>query len=224
MSFSEQLAVSCGEKWERMHTHPFVKEIGLGTLPKDKYRFYLEQDYIYLIEFCRLLGLLASKAPDLETMGKFKDLLALTLEYEMDLHVRTCAEFGVDRQQLEKVKPAPFCLAYTSYLLNTAGAGEFADGVVALLPCAWGYYEVGRRLAERGLPEEQCYREWIETYSSAEMAELVAYLRGLTDSFGAEATEAGKKRWSEIFERSVEFEIMFWEMGYHKLTEAAGLS
>lgn len=221
MGFSDELAAACGDKWERMHTHPFVKEIGDGTLPVDKYSFYLEQDYLYLIEFCRLLAVLASKAPDLETMGRFKDLLASTLDFEMDLHVRTCDGFGITRSQLEAVEPAPSCLAYTSFLLSVARGGEFADGVVALLPCAWGYYEVGRRLAGQCMPDVQHYREWIETYSCDEMKELVDYLRLLADRIGAAGDSGRKKRWEKIFERSVDFEIMFWEMGYHKLSEVS---
>lgn len=219
MSFSAEMAAACGAKWERMHTHPFVMEIGRGSLAKDKYQFYLEQDYLYLIDFCRLLAMLTAKAPDLETMGRFKDLLKVTLEFEMALHVRTCAAFGVSREQLERIEPAPFCKAYTSYLLSVAAMGDFGDGVVALLPCAWGYYEVGRRLARAGLPAEPIYREWIETYSSVEMKELVDYLRGLSDKLATVAADEKKRNWKRSFEHSVDFEIMFWEMGYHKLTE-----
>lgn len=223
MSFSATMAAACGAKWQRMHTHPFVREIGLGTLPREKYSFYLEQDYLYLIEFCRLLALLASKAPDLETMGRFKDLLKETLESEMDLHVRTCREFGISKAQLENAEPAPACLAYTSYLLATASNGDFLDGVVALLPCAWGYLEVGCSLAAEGLPREPCYREWIETYSGKEMEELVAYLKGLTDKLAIDVSPEKKERLVKIFERSVEFEIMFWEMGYNvEIKETAG--
>lgn len=215
--FTTELAANCGELWQRMHTHPFVREIGAGTLPHDKYRFYLEQDYVYLIEFCRLISLLASRAPDLETMNGFKDLLKVTMEYEMDLHVRTCEGFGVSREQLEAVQPAPYCLAYTSFLLSIASTGGFGDGVVALLPCAWGYYEVGRRLLEAGLPDEANYREWIETYSSQEMADLIDWLRQLVDRLAVDAGERSVGRWQKIFDRSVEFEVMFWEMSYNRI-------
>ncbi|MFH1068128.1 MAG: thiaminase II [Candidatus Glassbacteria bacterium] len=220
MDFTRQMAEHCGDQWQRMHTHPFVEEIGRGTLARDKYIFYLEQDYVYLIEFCRLLAVLTAKAPDFGTLVRFKDLLKLTLEFEMDLHKRTCAEFGVDQAALEKVEPAPYCLAYTSFLLGTAYGGSFADGVAALLPCAWGYYEVGRRLAEAGLPKDKYYAEWIGTYSSAEMKNLVDYLRELVNRLAAGASEIDRRRWQELFSRSVHFEVMFWEMAYNKLGKA----
>ncbi|HLA41257.1 MAG TPA: thiaminase II [Candidatus Glassbacteria bacterium] len=220
MDFTRQMADYCGDEWKRMHTHPFVEEIGRGTLARDKYIFYLEQDYVYLIEFCRLLAILTAKSPDLATMTRFKDLLKGTLEFELDLHKRTCADFGVDEAALEQVKPTPYCLAYTSFLLGTAYGGSFADGVAALLPCAWGYYEVGCRLAAAGLPGDQYYADWIRTYSADEMKNLVEYLRGLMNHLAAEAGERERQLWKELFERSVHFEVMFWEMGYHKLTKA----
>lgn len=220
MDFTRQMADYCADEWKRMHTHPFVEEIGLGKLARDKYIFYLKQDYFYLIEFCRLLAVLTAKAPDLATMIRFKDLLRAIMEFEMDLHKRTCADFGVDEAALERVKPAPYCLAYVSFLLGTAYSGSFADGVAALLPCAWGYYEVGCRLAGAGLPDDKYYAEWIKTYSSEEMKNLVEYLRGLMNQLAAGSGERNRRVWMDIFAASVHFEVMFWEMGYHKLTKA----
>ena len=135
----------------------------------------------------------------------------------MDLHRRLCADFGITVEQLNREKAAPCCLAYTSFLLATAYGGGFADAVAALLPCAWGYYEVGKRLAAAGLPGEKCYREWVETYSSREMADLVDYLRALMNSLAIGAAEMDKERWKALFAHSVSFEVLFWEMGYRKL-------
>ena len=217
MDFTLEMAAACGKEWDRMHTHPFVAGIGRGDLATDKFIFYLRQDYVYLVEFCRLLALIAARAPDLETMARFKDLLKITMGFEMDLHKRICADFGITVEQLNREKPAPYCLAYTSFLLATAYGGGFADSVAALLPCAWGYYEVGKRLAQLGLPVEKCYREWVETYSSREMADLVEYLRSLMNSLAQGAPNMDKERWKALFARSVSFEVLFWEMGYRKL-------
>jgi len=217
MDYTEELAAACGDTWERMHTHPFVDEIGKGTLARDKFIFYLEQDYLYLVEFARMLGLIVAKSPDLATMIRFKDMLKITLEYEMELHKRICSDFGIGAEALNRVQPAPLCLAYTSFLLANAYEGDFADAVAALLPCAWGYYEVGRRLAGSGLPGDKHYRDWIETYSSKEMAGLVDYLRGLMNTLAQGANPRKKERWQRLFSRSVDFEIIFWEMGYNKL-------
>ena len=35
-------------------THPFTKGIGDGTLDKDSFKFFIEQDYLFLIEYSKL--------------------------------------------------------------------------------------------------------------------------------------------------------------------------
>ena len=48
--------------WEANYAHPFVQGIGDGTLPAERFRFYLAQDYVYLIDFCRFFAVAAAKA------------------------------------------------------------------------------------------------------------------------------------------------------------------
>jgi len=217
MSFTDSLAAACIDTWKGMHEHPFVREIGAGVLPEDKFVFYLRQDYVYLIEFSRLLALACAKAPDLETMRYFKGLLGLTLDTEMELHVKLCGEHGISRELLESTTATPWCLAYTSFLLSTAYSGIFTDLLAAMLPCAWGYHEIGLRLKSQGLPADMHYREWIETYASDQMKHVSDYLRQLMEEQARHSGQVQQKRWQNLFARSVEFEVLFWEMSYRKL-------
>ena len=45
--------------------------MGEGTLDQEKFRFYMIQDYFYLIDYSKLFALGAVKATNLEDMGKF---------------------------------------------------------------------------------------------------------------------------------------------------------
>ncbi|MCH7640118.1 MAG: thiaminase II, partial [Bacteroidetes bacterium] len=66
-------------------------------------------------------------------------------------------------------KPAPTTVAYTSYLLKVAHQQSFGELVAALMPCQWGYWEIGNHLALRGEPKQApLYCQWIQMYSSAE--------------------------------------------------------
>ncbi len=48
MKFTDYLFKEVKEIWDEYLTHPFVKEMGEGTLDKDKFKNYLIQDYLYL--------------------------------------------------------------------------------------------------------------------------------------------------------------------------------
>ncbi len=139
--------------------------MGDGSLPVEKFKYYMMQDYVYLIDYSRVLALASARAPDLETMGWFAQLLDETLNTEMDLHRIYCAEFGISRQRLEDTRPAPTTIGYTSFLLKVAHQGSFGELVAALLPCQRGYWEIGEHLARRGEPgEAPLYGQWIHMY------------------------------------------------------------
>ena len=47
------------------HEHPFVKGIADGSLDKEKFKYYMIQDYLYLIDYTKVFALGAAKAKDL---------------------------------------------------------------------------------------------------------------------------------------------------------------
>ena len=52
--FTEHLRQKAAGLWEAQHQHPFVRGIGDGTLDLEKFKFWLRQDYVFLIEYARL--------------------------------------------------------------------------------------------------------------------------------------------------------------------------
>ena len=146
MSFAEDIEQKALPIRLAILAHPFITGVGDGTLPVEYFKHYVMQDYVYLIDYARVLALASARAPDLETMGWFAGLLDETLNTEMDLHRSYCAEFGITRQALEATRPAPTTIAYTSFLLKVAYQGSFPELVASLLPCQWGYWEVGAHL------------------------------------------------------------------------------
>ena len=212
---SERLRAAADEIWQAQHDHPFVRGIGDGTLDLDRFRFWVRQDYVFLIEYARLLALAGARAPDLDTMTRFAELLHETLHAEMALHRTYSAELGIAVPELERKRPAPAARGYADFLLRSAAIGDFADLLAALLPCMWGFNEIGLRLAERGAPDHPGYARWIEMYSSPGFTALVDWLRGLTDRLGAGLPEAGEERSREVFMTSSRYELAFWDMAWH---------
>jgi thiaminase/transcriptional activator TenA len=215
VSFSELLWKKAEPIWQKTLHHPFVQGIGDGTLAVDKFKFYIRQDYIFLIEYSRVLALATAKGSDLATMGKFAELLHATLHTEMTLHRGFAEKFGISRAELEQTKPAPTAVGYTRHLLSVAALGSLGEIVASLLPCQWGYCEIGSTLAKQGEPKDQpLYGEWIRAYASREFAALAQWVRTLLDSMGEDAGVPERARMEEYFLLSARYEHAFWDMSW----------
>ncbi|HEX7300269.1 MAG TPA: thiaminase II [Solirubrobacteraceae bacterium] len=213
-TFSEALRAASADAWEAQHDHPFVRGIGDGTLPVERFAHYVRQDYLFLVEYARMLALGAARAPDVQTMRRFADLAQAILGEEMDLHRAFARDFGIDEAELEAEAPAPTTQAYTDFLVRTAALGDAGELAAALLPCMWGYAEIGQRLAAAGAPSDERYERWIATYAAPEFQELAAWCRGLVDRLGAAADDEGWARMQRAFVTCSRYELAFWEMGW----------
>ena len=110
MSFCEEIERESQAQREAMAFHPFVQGIGDGTLPLARFKHFITQDYVYLVDFARCLALAAAKAPDLETMSWFARSVDYILNTEMELHRSYCAQFGITEAELDATVHAPTCL------------------------------------------------------------------------------------------------------------------
>ena len=219
MRFTEHLRQQTADLRRQVLQHPFVTGIGDGTLPLEAFRFYMRQDYVFLIDYSRVLALAVAKAGDLETMGRFAELLHETLNTEMDLHRGFAAKFDISPEDLESTQAAPGTRAYTQHLLATAYSGDLTDITAAILPCMWDYSNIGQTLAAQGAPSPQpLYNEWIQMYAGPEFAALAAWLRDLLDRLGSDGSAKRQARLSQLFTDSCRYEYLFWDMAYRQET------
>jgi thiaminase (transcriptional activator TenA) len=199
--------------WEAARSHPFVRSIGDGSLPLEKFKFYIRQDYVFLVEFSRVLALAVARSAELESMSGYAQLLHETLHSEMELHRSYCERFGIVRSELEATEAAPTTYAYTRHLLAAAYAGNLAGITASLIPCQLGYAEIGRDLAEQGEPKSQpLYSDWIRMYASPEVQEIAAWSCALLDRVAAGAQAQARVDLRDIYFTSSRYEFMFWEM------------
>ncbi|MEC1233296.1 thiaminase II/PqqC family protein, partial [Bacillus paralicheniformis] len=54
MKFSEECRSSAAKWWEGSFVHPFIQGIGDGTLPVDRFKYYVMQDSYYLTHFAKV--------------------------------------------------------------------------------------------------------------------------------------------------------------------------
>jgi thiaminase/transcriptional activator TenA len=217
----ERLEQACAEEWKAYVDHEFVRLIGYGTLPEASFRFYLEQDYLFLIQFARAWALAVYKSETLDEMRAAASLLNAILETEMALHVKYCQGWGLTEKEMEAKEEARANMAYTRYVLERGLSGDLLDLHVALAPCVVGYAEIGSRLLNDTQVnlEGNPYREWIETYGSEEYQQVARSEIERLDVLAENRMGTGRfEGLARTFRQATRLEIGFWEMGLERET------
>lgn len=193
----------------------FLRRLGDGTLPLDAFRFYIEQDALYLAGYAKALALLAAKAPDPGTAAFWANSAATAATEESALH-RGLLTGGVLPPAEGAPAHSPACLGYVSYLTATVATDPYPVGAAAVLPCFWIYAEVGRDLAVRAADvlaadPAHPYAQWVTTYDAPEFHAAVAGARDLVDAAAAAATDVERDAMAEAFTIATRYELLFWD-------------
>lgn len=215
MTFSQHLRALAQPIWDAQLTHPFVVELGDGSLPERKFKYYILQDGRFLGDLARVFAISAKKAPDTDSAIRFAKLVEETLIVERSLHENYGKQWHLSPKQMAGVPMAPTNHAYTRHMLHVAESGSALEATVVALPCAWIYCVVGQHLLRKGPPpKSHPYRDWLMLYASPEFAEVGRWMRGKVDRWSKTVSAAERGRMEEAFIISSRYEWMFWEMAW----------
>jgi len=217
LAFSDSLRAQCDRIWAGLHAHPFLGELARGTLPLEAFRFFIEQDLLFLPAFARCMAMGAAKSQNEEELEFFTRQLDGIIRLEIPSNRRLLDQVislgAQDRGG--SLGMAPANVAYTSFLLATAAAGGPLEITAAILPCSWSYIEIAHSLKDQ-LVEHPVYSDWVGFYLQEEEADLVLNMRETFDDMTRERALSDDKRGqlAEIFMMSSRLEGLFWEMAY----------
>ena len=189
---------------ERQLAHPTVRGIANGDLDQKRFRAWLVQDYLFLLDYVRVFARLAWQAPD-GHLGDLVDLAHSTWHDELALHRSLAAEFDAD---LFGAVAGPATAAYTGFLLDAAE--DYGRGLAALLPCMWGYSTLGRMLADHPPPDER-YARWVATYADPGFAALADRCAQMLDEAHAEGL-VDEPTATDAFDAAMRHELAFWDV------------
>ena len=217
MLFSDRLRQLATPIWDAQLSHPFVVALGNGTLPEQKFKYYILQDARFLGDLSRVFAAGALRAPDSETALRFVKLAEETITVERSLHEGYGSRWNMSAKEMSSVPMAPTNYAYTSHMLHVSQSGSAAEITVVALPCAWIYCVVGQHLLKNGPPSKKHpYRDWLMLYASPEFAEVQTWMRKKVDQWAKTAGKEEKRRMEESFIISSRYEWMFWEMAWNE--------
>lgn len=201
--------------WDAYIHHAFVRQLAEGSLPRDSFLHYLQQDYVFLLHFARSWALVFAKSDRMSEMALASSIAHGLLNSEMPLHVEICGREGITEEMLQQTPESPANMAYTRYVQASGYAGDMLDLLAALAPCVFGYGEIGLIHKGSGGP----YGEWTATYGGADYQKVCHDVGALID--GALEARLGPD-WPSLpraedlawhFRQATQLEVGFWQMG-----------
>lgn len=217
MKLADRLFNSVEELWNSYLEHPFVKGIADGTLEIDKFRFYMIQDYRYLLEYAKVFAFGIIKSGREDVMRRFALMVKETLDGEMTIHKKYMLRLGISEREAMETKTSLINHSYTSYMLDIANKGDALDVLVAVLSCAWSYQFIGEHhMKVDGAIENETFGEWVEGYSCDDYRRNTQDIIDLVNELGEGITESRAKYLEEVFINCSRYEYRFWDMSYNK--------
>jgi thiaminase/transcriptional activator TenA len=200
--------------WRSIIDHPFVVELYTGDLPLDKFKFYILQDYHYLVTAIRNFGIMASRAESVETLREVIDILHLEATSEFDGYSDLLNRLGYTLKEAAETQPIPVGVSYGSFLLSTSSTRSFPESMASVLPCFWSYAEIASCHKGRlDTNPNRLYKDWARVYLGDSYLNLVEKMKEMVNRTGEGFPY---DRLEEAFVTSSRYEYMFWDAAYKR--------
>lgn len=192
--------------------HSFNQELMKGTLNPQKFRYYLEQDSLFLKNVGACFTLIASKIQSdyVSTFLEFA-LFANTASGEI---VEKYSPKGVSADNSNKLSRATE--SFSNYLLNVPVEEPIEVAVAAILPFFWVYQECAFELAKGSVPNNP-YAPWIASITSENISRHVRAAITVFDALAEKTTEEIRKKMLEAFSKSTMLEWHLWNDVYEAI-------
>ena len=199
--------------WERVVAHPFVQQLGDGTLPLERFRLYFVQDYIFVRDLVSMAGMALAKSPDLgRASAPINRFLTGVLNPENDLFERALAQLGASEEELTSSVATPATQGFCDFIARVGHEGSFDEIITVLYVTEGTYLDWASRLIDAGRrPDNEIYREWIDLHGPAALGDFVSWMGSHLDSIPPERVSA---RTDWLVRTALGYELMFWEQAH----------
>lgn len=216
MGTTQQLLDYAAEVWTAYNEHPFVLGIQNGTLEREKFRFYMIQDYLYLGDYAKIFALGVAKATSLSNAMLFSRYISV-MNGELNVHSDYMARLGITQEDIDSAKRSLDSLSYTSYMLRVAYEETEVEIVAAILACAYSYEVIAKKMVENNpaAVDDEFYGSWISGYVSEEYSEENRVLIELLDDMTKSYTPAQIEHLKDVFLACSRYEMAFWDLSWN---------
>jgi len=201
-----------------MENTPHMQDIVNGTMPMEKFRFQIVQNYQYLMDYLRTWSTALAKCEDYEQMS---DLLVIINDIYagINYHRNYWGSYvGVTPEEMDAVIEAEGKRSYTAFQSMIAHTGTLAELVCAVFPCGIMYTYFGEDLLPLcKLPEDNIFHQWIAYYATDRYKKEAANKEAMINKYCANKTEREIAKLLEITADACNYEILQWTELYGKM-------
>ena len=205
---------------EYIEKTPHMQDIVNGTMSDERFKFQIQQNYQYLLEYTKCWAVALSKCTCYEEMEIFYPIVKSTFETTVSINRTYWAEqAGMTVDELDSVIMANGKRSYTAFQLMTAQRGNLAEAIMAMFPCNIMYRYFGEDLLSQcHLNKENKFYKWLEFYATDEYVSKTEKEIGIINKLCAHKTDREISRLIEIMCASCNYEILQWEDMYHNMS------
>nr|WP_328765951.1 TenA family protein [Halomicroarcula nitratireducens] len=213
--FTDWLRARSEPSWTEATEHRFTRELRADDLDDAVFRRYLVQDYAFVETLVGAFGHAVGDAPTMAAKSRLVDFLGTLTDEENDYFERSFDALGVAESTYSEPDPTPTTAALRDLLLRAAGQGGYAETLAVLVPAEWAYLAWATAGDSDGDRPERFYlAEWVDLHAIPAFEEFVEWLRAELDREGAAASERRQERLADLFCRTVELEVAFFDAAY----------
>jgi thiaminase/transcriptional activator TenA len=215
MKNSERIFALANPIWEKCFEHPFVKGIADGTLNIERFRFYMVQDHLYLMQYAKLFALGLIKSQKEKDIRLFASLISDTLDTENAVHREYLKTLGITREMIDQTKTALVTESYTNYMLSVGFSQGVAEISAAVLACSWSYKIIGDWCLANSKNKNKFFSPWIDEYTSESYNHSNDVIIDFIDKLTEKYTEEQMLNIENIVTNCSRYELQFWDMAWN---------
>jgi hydroxymethylpyrimidine kinase/phosphomethylpyrimidine kinase len=215
-NFIQDAWFSISDLYKQIKQLPFLLKLADGTLPFNKFEFFINQDYLFILDRGQICAKLASLTSSDELKSVFMSIAETIRVGAEEIFIK----YHVTKEPSILSNKSPVCTAYTEFLKQAADSNELA-GLVALIPCSLIYQKIGeylKSIQKSSVNPNPYYQIWIDTYSSQGRRERVEQLLSIVNRAVLICSRNEIIILKDIFKKASQFEYDFWDDAYQTPT------
>jgi thiaminase/transcriptional activator TenA len=207
---TDHLKSLAAEDWRAATTHAFTNALADGTMPRDRMVGYLQQDYLFIDGFVRLLASAIAHAPTLADSVPAAQFLAVITGPENTYFLRSFNELSAE----PNASPEPQTRAFQQLMAEARQSGQYEQMLAVLVVAEWIYLEWATPVEHRADALPFWLGEWITLHAGEGFTGVVDYLRGQLDQVWPSLDDSAKSKVEQTFQTAVRLERAFFDAAW----------